>query len=88
MSIPISFTASVDMPDGRHITVTIDIPSDHPALEDERDLLDHTEYAQMGAAHALRILRSGDHHRARRQAEEIDEMNRQIVAQLNGEAPF
>lgn len=88
MTAPINFTSSIDLPDGRRIYVSIDVPEGHPSLAEEGDLLDNTEYAQMGVAHVLRILRSGDHHRARRRDEEITKFNADIVAKLTGEAPF
>jgi len=70
MSIPISFTAAVDLADGRHISVSIDIPEDHLSLLHDGDFLEHTEIAQMGAAHVLRTLRRCDQSRNRRMAED------------------
>lgn len=66
MSTPLSFTASVDLPDGRHVLVSVDVPKDHPSVQSDGDVLDHTEFAQMGAAHVLRTLRRADTHRAAR----------------------
>jgi len=67
VSTPLSFTASVDLPDGRHIYVSVDVPKLHPSVQSDGDVLDHTEFAQMGAAHILRTLRRADKHRESRQ---------------------
>jgi hypothetical protein len=83
-----SFTSSVVLPDGRSVLVAIDVPEGHASAHDPRDLADHTEFAQMTSAHALRILRSGDDHRARRDRDIADEMNAEIVAKLTERAPF
>lgn len=69
MTAPVAFSSMVELPDGRRITVTIEVPEGHPSLTRGDDVLDHTEYVQMGAAHALRTLRSGDRHRAGREAD-------------------
>ena len=68
MTDPLTFTSGITLPDGRSVYVSIDVPRGHDSVQHDGDVLDHTEFAQMGAAHVLRALRRADSHRnARRE---------------------
>jgi hypothetical protein len=56
----LSFTSSVDLPDGRHIYVSIEIPATNAAGLPRRDIGEHTEIAQIGAAAVLNNLLRAD----------------------------
>lgn len=88
MTEPLNFTGSIDLHDGRRIYVSIEIPADHPAGLAWKHVGENSEIAHMAASHAMRLMLRGDEARDRDRAEEIDEMNAAIVAQLNEKAPF
>jgi hypothetical protein len=54
----ISFTATIDLPDGRSLYVSVDIPETHPASG--KDLGEHAEIASIGLGAMLRCIKSGD----------------------------
>jgi hypothetical protein len=63
---PYSFTSTVDLPDGRHVYVSIEVPRDFAtALPRPEDLGEHTEIAQISAMYALRNMLRADLARTR-----------------------
>lgn len=74
MSIPTSFAATIDLPDGRRINVSIDVPGDHASTREWPDFAEHSEIAQMAASHALGVMRRADESRARRARRAAEEV--------------
>jgi hypothetical protein len=84
----VRFTSTIDLPDGRRITSSIEVPEKHPAGLAWEHVGENSEIAHMGAVHVLRVTLRGDEARARHEREAIDEMNADIVSNLYGKAPF
>lgn len=59
-SEPLSFTSSVDLPDGRHIYVSIEVPALNVQGLSRNDVSEHAEIAQVGASAVLNCLLRGD----------------------------
>jgi hypothetical protein len=88
VTAPISFTSSIDLPDGRRIHVSLDIPADHPAGLAWEHVGENSEITHMAAVRLMALTLTGDKDRAKRRAEEIQEMNDEIMAKLSGQVPF
>ena len=88
MSIPFTFTSVADLPDGRRVTCSIDVPTDHPVTtptgnnaRNFGELIEHTEIAQIGVAMVLRNLLRADLQR-------VEDANEDAIEAAFGKAPF
>lgn len=78
MTAPLVFTSHIDLPDGRRITASIEVPEDHPAGLTWEYVGENSEIAHMAAVTLMRQTLRGDESRARRAAE--DEIDAEIEA--------
>lgn len=59
-SDPLSFVSSIDLPDGRHVYVSIEVPARDVTGLLRKDVSEHAEIAQIGATAVLNCLLRGD----------------------------
>lgn len=65
MSLPISFTSTIDFPDGRRIYVSIEVPPEHEAGLPWKYVGENSEIAHMAAVRAMGLMLRGDEDRAK-----------------------